>query len=41
LSFEATINQHIAFITPRAELLDAWFLRWALFAAYEFLPSEH
>jgi len=39
LSFEATINQHIAFVTPRADLLDAWFLRWTLFAAYEFLRS--
>jgi type I restriction enzyme S subunit len=39
LSFEATINQHIAFITPNADRLDAWFLRWSLFAAYEFLRS--
>jgi type I restriction enzyme S subunit len=40
LSFEATINQHLAFITPRAgDRLDTWFLRWALFAAYEFLRS--
>ena len=39
LSFEATINQHIAFITPDAEQLDSWFLRWTLFAAYEFLRS--
>jgi type I restriction enzyme S subunit len=39
LSFEATINQHIAFITPSAGRLDAWFLRWAMFAAYEFLRS--
>ena len=39
LSFEATINQHLAFITPNADLLNAWFLRWALFAAYEFLRS--
>lgn len=39
LSFEATINQHIAFITPCADLLDTWFLRWTLFAAYEFLRS--
>ncbi|TAJ91532.1 MAG: restriction endonuclease subunit S [Gammaproteobacteria bacterium] len=39
LSFEATINQHLAFITPNANLLNAWFLRWALFAAYEFLRS--
>jgi len=39
LSFEATINQHIAFITPGVPGLDAWFLRWALFVAYEFLRS--
>jgi len=39
LSFEATVNQHIAFITPCTDRLDAWFLRWALFAAYEFLRS--
>ena len=39
LSFEATINQHLAFITPNAGVLNAWFLRWALFAAYEFLRS--
>ena len=39
LSFEAAVNQHIAYITPRADLLNAWFLRWALFAAYEFLRS--
>ena len=39
LSVEATINQHIAFITPVAEQLDSWFLRWTLFAAYEFLRS--
>jgi len=39
LSFEATINQHIAFITPDAQQLDSWFLRWTLFAAYEFLRS--
>ncbi|MBK7953612.1 MAG: restriction endonuclease subunit S [Candidatus Accumulibacter sp.] len=39
LSFEATINQHLAFITPNAGVLNAWFLRWALFAAYDFLRS--
>lgn len=39
LSFEATINQHLAFVTPNPDLLKAWFLRWALFAAYEFLRS--
>lgn len=39
LSFEATINQHIAFITPKVGVLDSWFLRWVLFAAYDFLRS--
>ena len=39
LSFEATINQHLAFITPQVIRLDAWFLRWALLAAYGFLRS--
>lgn len=39
LSFEATINQHIAYITPCSEVLDPWFLRWVLLAAYEFLRS--
>jgi type I restriction enzyme S subunit len=39
LSFEATINQHLAFITPKQGMADPWFLRWALFAAYDFLRS--
>jgi type I restriction enzyme S subunit len=39
LSFEATINQHLAFITPEKCVVDPWFLRWALFAAYDFLRS--
>jgi type I restriction enzyme S subunit len=39
LSLEATVNQHIAYVTPRAELLAAWFLRWTLLAAYDFLRS--
>lgn len=39
VSFAATINQHIAFITPKCGRLDSWFLRWTLFAAYEFLRS--
>lgn len=39
LSFEATVNQHIAYITPLSDSLDAWFLRWALMAAYDFLRS--
>ena len=39
LSTEATINQHLAFVDPDPERLDAWFLRWWLFAAYSFLRS--
>ena len=39
LSFEATINQHLAFITPKKSVVDPWFLRWALFTAYDFLRS--
>src|SRR5262249_14079616 len=39
LSFEATINQHLAFITPKKGIADPWFLRWAFFAAYDFLRS--
>ena len=39
LSLEATINQHLAFITPKLNMLDPWFLRWILFAAYDFLRS--
>jgi type I restriction enzyme, S subunit len=39
LSIEATINQHLACIAPDSTRMDSWFLRWALFAAYEFLRS--
>jgi type I restriction enzyme S subunit len=39
LSFEATINQHLAFITPKKGVVNPWFLRWAFFAAYDFLRS--
>jgi type I restriction enzyme S subunit len=39
LSFEATINQHLSFITPKKGVADPWFLRWTLFAAYDFLRS--
>lgn len=39
LSFEATINQHLAFITPNEDAADPWFLRWVFFAAYDFLRS--
>ena len=39
LSFDATINQHLAYISPDLSRLDPWFLRWTLLAAYEFLRS--
>ncbi len=39
LLFPATINQHLAFMTPKEGLVDPWFLRWILFAAYDFLRS--
>jgi type I restriction enzyme S subunit len=39
LSIEATINQHMAFITPEHDRVDSWFLRWVFFAAYEYLRS--
>ena len=39
LSFNATINQHLAYISPDHSRLDPWFLRWTLFSAYGFLRS--
>ncbi|MBM4343416.1 MAG: restriction endonuclease subunit S [Deltaproteobacteria bacterium] len=39
LSIEATINQHIAFVAPDPPLLDAWFLRWTFYRAYDYLRS--
>ncbi|RJQ50216.1 MAG: restriction endonuclease subunit S [Nitrospiraceae bacterium] len=39
LSCEATINQHIAFITPDKERADSWYLRWLLFSAYNYLRA--
>ena len=39
LSIQATINQHLAFVDPDRERLHPWFLRWWLFAAYDFLRS--
>ena len=39
LLFDATINQHLAFIHPKRSHLLAWFLKWTLFAAYDFLRS--
>jgi type I restriction enzyme S subunit len=39
LSIEATINQHLAFVTPENRQANSWFLRWVFFAAYEYLRS--
>ena len=39
LSIDSTINQHLAFIQPEPSRLRPWFLRWTLFAAYDFLRS--
>ena len=39
LSFDATINQHLAYISPDLSRLDPWFLRWTLLSAYKFLRS--
>ena len=39
LSLDATINQHLAYISPDHSRLDPWFLRWTLLSAYEFLRS--
>ena len=39
LSFDATINQHLAFIHPKQSHLLPWFLKWTLFAAYDFIRS--
>ena len=39
LSIEATINQHMTFITPEHDRVDSWFLRWIFFAAYDYLRS--
>ena len=39
LSFDATINQHLAYVSPDHSRLDPWFLRWTLLSAYEYLRS--
>ena len=39
LSFDATINQHLAYVSPDHSRLDPWYLRWTLLSAYEFLRS--
>ena len=39
LAIDSTINQHLAFIQPERSRLRPWFLKWTLFAAYDFLRS--
>ena len=39
LSLDATVSQHLAYVSPVPTLLDPWFLRWTLLAAYAFLRS--
>ena len=39
LSMDATINQHIAFISSRGAHLSPWYLKWTLSAAYDYLRS--
>ena len=39
LSFGATINQHLAYVSPNLSQLDPWFLRWIFLSAYAFLRS--
>lgn len=39
LSFDATINQHLAYVSPDLSRLDPWFLRWIFLSAYAFLRS--
>ena len=39
LSFEATVNQHLAYVETDRSRLDSWFLRWVFLVAYEFLRS--
>jgi type I restriction enzyme S subunit len=37
LAFNATINQHLAYITPQPAVAEFWYLRWLFYAAYAFL----
>jgi len=40
LEFEATINQHLAYIKPSKECADCLYLSYLLDAAYEFMRSD-
>lgn len=39
LAIDATINQHLAYVTPDTERLDPRYLRWTIFTAYDYLRS--
>ncbi len=39
LSFESTINQHLAFVAPDPSKMDSWFLRWIFSAAYDYIRA--
>ena len=39
LSMDATVNQHIAFISYGGSRLSPWYLKWTLSAAYDYLRS--
>lgn len=39
LSMDATVNQHIAFISSGGSRLSPWYLKWTLSAAYDYLRS--
>ena len=39
LSMDATVNQHIAFISSGGSRLSPWYLKWTLAAAYDYLRS--
>jgi type I restriction enzyme, S subunit len=39
LSIEAATSQHLVSVQPDPAKLSTWFLRWVLFAAYDFLRS--
>lgn len=40
LNFEATINQHVAFIKPNLQFVNCYFLNYLMDTAYNFLRNE-
>ena len=40
LAFEATINQHLAYVKPIHDVADALYLKYVVDVAYSFLRSE-